>query len=262
MENISTQVAKNNINRSQIHLLLVEDNESLGEFLCDYLRAKGFHCVWTKDGEEALDEFYKGQTNFCLIDVMLPKKDGFSLAKDIRLQNKRIPILFLTAKDTEADRLKGFSVGADDYLSKPFSMEELIMRIQAIIRRLDATTDLVSDKIVLGRLSFDFSRRLVIVPPSGRDKFPKEISVSNKENEILKIFCQYKNEVIYRKVILEKVWHAENPYTTRSMDVYMSKIRKILAYDPNIDLVNIHGIGYKLNTKNNAIKGFEAFVGR
>ncbi|GHV34665.1 DNA-binding response regulator [Bacteroidia bacterium] len=263
MEDFNLQVKeKNSISRSQINILLVEDNETLGEFLKDYLEIKGYRCVWVKDGEAGLDEFFRGKCNFCLLDVMLPKKDGFALAKDIRYQNKRVPILFLTAKDSEQDRIKGFELGCDDYITKPFSMEELILRIQTIVKRLDETTDLVCDRVVLGRIGFDFSRHIAIIPPKGREKLPKELSLSRKENEILRLFCQYRNEIVYRKLLLEQIWHDHSVYASRSLDVYMTRIRKILAHDPNIEIGNIHGIGYKINTHPKIIKEIEAYIGK
>ncbi|GHU86089.1 DNA-binding response regulator [Bacteroidia bacterium] len=253
-------------NRKKISILLVEDNESLGEFLCDYLQIKGFSCFWAKDGEQAMDEFYTAKYNFCILDIMLPKKDGFSIAHDIRKQSEKIPILFLTAKNQEEDRIKGFNLGADDYMTKPFSMEELIMRINAIIRRLDEHSDLINEKITLGKIKFDFNRRIAYVPINEKSDKYKEIEMSNKESELVKLFCQYKNEVVYRSTVLSKVWANGNAYASRSMDVYINKVRKIFSNDPHLQLISIHGVGYKLimssNTTEKIMKDISGFIGR
>jgi DNA-binding response OmpR family regulator len=248
------------IDRKKINILLVEDNENLGGFLRDYLIIKGFSCHWVKDGAEALSEFFTWKYNFCILDVMLPKKDGFSLAYEIREQSERVPILFLTAKDNEADRLKGFSLGCDDYMTKPFSMEELVMRISAIIRRMEDIDENLSDKVILGKLKFDFNKRIVYFPAKKGAKSEEDL-MSNKVNEIIRILCAAKDELVYRDALVEKIWETKSIYTSRSLDVYINKVRKLFQADPNILLLNVHGVGYKLSvTKSRVNDEIRSFV--
>ncbi|MDR0437357.1 MAG: response regulator transcription factor [Bacteroidales bacterium] len=232
---------------NDIKILLAEDDPNFGPFLQTYLVAKGYSCFLAKNGNEALDAFLTGQYNFCITDVMMPAKDGFSLVKEIRKRNATVPILFITAKNLEEDRLQGFQVGGDDYITKPFSMDELTFRIQAIIRRIEATKQQERSVFPIGRLAFDYDNHLVITPV-------QEIKLTPKESDLLRLLCQYQNEIVYRNIALTKIWGDDNTYTARSMDVYMTKLRKILRDDPEVELQNIHGVGFKLVTSQNKRK--------
>ncbi len=225
---------------NDIKILLAEDDPNFGPFLQTYLEAKGYSCFLAKDGNEAQDAFLTGQYNFCLTDVMMPAKDGFTLAKGM-------PILFITAKNLEEDRLRGFQVGGDDYITKPFSMDELLFRIQAIIRRIEAAKDLEQQTFSIGRLTFDYDAQILITPI-------QRIKLTPKECDLLRLLCQYQNEVVYRNIALTKVWNDDNVYNARSMDVYMTKLRKALRDDPDVELINIHGVGFKLSTRRNGRK--------
>ncbi|MCL2417112.1 MAG: response regulator transcription factor [Bacteroidales bacterium] len=229
--------------QNEIKILLAEDDLNFGPFLQSYLNVKGYPCFLACNGEEALDAFSTGEYNFCITDVMMPVKDGFTLAKQIRTRNQSIPILFTTARNLEEDRLKGFQVGGDDYITKPFSMEELICRIQAIIRRIDTAKQREQLVFPIGQLTFDYTMQLIMTPN-------QQIRLTPKESDLLRLLCQYQNEVVYRSSALTKVWGSDNVYTTRSMDVYMTKLRKFLREDPDIQLQNIHGTGFRLFIQN------------
>jgi DNA-binding response OmpR family regulator len=224
---------------NDIKILLAEDDPNFGPFLQTYLTAKGYSCSLARNGDEALDAFLTGQYNFCITDVMMPAKDGFTLAKEIRKRNATIPILFITAKNLEEDRLQGFQVGGDDYIAKPFSMDELTFRIQAIIRRIETTKQQERHVFPIGRLTFDHDLQLITTPV-------QQFKLTPKESDLLRLLCQHPNEVVYRNIALTKVWGEDSVYTSRSMDVYMSKLRKFLRDDPNIELQNVHGVGFKL----------------
>jgi len=228
---------------NDIKILLAEDDPNLGPFLQTYLTAKGYSCFLVQNGNEALEAFLTGQYNFCITDVMMPAKDGFTLAKEIRKRNATVPILFITAKNLEEDRLQGFQIGGDDYITKPFSMDELTFRIQAIIRRIEATKQQERHVFPIGRLTFDYDLQKVITPV-------QEIKLTPKESDLLRLLCQYQNEIVYRNIALTKVWGDDTVYTARSMDVYMTKLRKVLRDDPDVELQNIHGVGFKLFVRN------------
>jgi len=234
---------------SNIKILLAEDDPNFGPFLQTYLTAKGYSCFLARDGNEALETFLTGEYNFCITDVMMPVQDGFSLVKEIRKRNATIPILFITAKNLEEDRLQGFKVGCDDYITKPFSMDELTFRIQAIIRRIENAR--MEERLVfpIGQLSFDYERQLIITPV-------KEIKLTPKECDLLRLLCQYQNEIVYRNVALTKIWGSDDAYTSRSMDVYITKLRKRLRDDPEVELFNIHGVGFKLILPKNKRKRY------
>jgi DNA-binding response OmpR family regulator len=222
-------------------ILLAEDDPNLGPFLRTYLEAKGYSCFLAQNGNEALDAFLTGHYNFCLTDVMMPNKDGFSLAKEIRRRSATTPILFITARNPEEDRLHGFQVGGDDYITKPFSMDELICRIQAIVRRIENTRQLERQKFPVGKLMFDYDLQMLVTPI-------QQIRLTPKESDLLKLLCQYPNEVVYRNIALTKIWKENTIYNARSMDVYITKLRKVLRDDPGVELLNIHGVGFKLST--------------
>jgi DNA-binding response OmpR family regulator len=228
--------------QNNIKILLAEDDPNFGPFLQTYLEAKGYSCYLTRNGIDALDAFQTGRYNFCITDVMMPVQDGFSLAKEIRKRNATVPILFITAKNLEEDRLLGFQIGGDDYITKPFSMDELTFRIQAIIRRIETTRQQERHVFPLGRLSFDYDEQTILTPV-------QQIKLTPKESDLLRLLCQYQNEVVYRNIALTKVWGYDNVYTARSMDVYISKLRKFLRDDPDIELANVHGVGFKLSIR-------------
>lgn len=222
-------------------ILLAEDDKNLGNILSSYLEAKGYPTTLCENGQIAFDEFMAGDFDFCIVDVMMPVKDGFTLAKEIRMIDKNIPILFLTAKSMEEDKLKGFEIGADDYLTKPFSMEELLMRMRAILRRSQNNQGVESDQGVfeIGSFTFDYNRQQL----KSKDT---EQRLTSKEAELLRLLCQKVNNVLDRSIALKKIWLDDSYFNARSMDVYITKLRKYLKSDPNIELLNVHGIGFKL----------------
>lgn len=221
----------------KIRILLTEDDANLGSLLREYLVAKGFDVDLQPDGEKGLAAFKRAHFDICILDVMMPVKDGFSLAREIRIMDPDVPMLFLTAKSMKEDILEGFQVGADDYMTKPFSMEELLMRIEAILRR---TTKSTSQEVFrLGRAQFDANRQMLI-----RDE--DEIKLTTKESELLKLLCQHGNQILERNYALKAIWKDDNYFNARSMDVYITKLRKHLKGIEGIQIINVHGKGYKL----------------
>ncbi len=224
----------------KVKLLLAEDDENLGLLLKEYLIAKGYETDLYPDGEAAYKGFRNHSYNLCILDIMMPKKDGISLAKDIRLLNVEIPIIFLTAKNMKEDVLEGFKIGADDYITKPFSMEELIFRIEAIMRRVMQDTKAHEDAIYqLGMYTFD-SRKQIL---TGGEE---EVKLTTKEAELLRLLCNNANKVLERNFALKTIWIDDNYFNARSMDVYITKLRKHLKDDPKVEIINVHGKGYKL----------------
>jgi DNA-binding response OmpR family regulator len=221
-------------------LLLAEDDENLGLLLKEYLVAKGFDADLYPDGEAAYKGFMKEHYDICILDVMMPKKDGFTLAKDIKIVNAEIPVLFLTAKNMKEDVLEGFKLGADDYITKPFSMEELIMRIEAILRRTSQEGQASSQQVfTLGKFSFDTRKQTL---SDGDDS----VKLTTKESDLLKLLCQNANKVLERNYALKSIWIDDNYFNARSMDVYITKLRKHLKDEPTVEIINVHGKGYKL----------------
>ena len=227
--------------RNKIKVLLAEDDTNLGNLLKTYLEAKGFPTQLCINGQIAFDAFKINDFNFCIVDVMMPIKDGFSLVKDIRKLDKKVPIMFLTAKNMQEDKLKGFQIGADDYITKPFSMEELLMRMEAILRRTqDAEKQNPIDNFyTIGKYYFDYNRQILTF--DGKDQ-----KLTSKETELLMVLCQSANEVVDRSIALNKIWKDDSYFNARSMDVYITKLRKYLKEDPQIELLNVHGVGFKL----------------
>ncbi len=221
-------------------VLLVEDDENLGSVLTDYLTVKGFHVQLAEDGENGLAEYKKSKFSLLILDVMMPKLDGFNLAKKIRETDKETPIIFLTAKSMTEDRIEGLKIGADDYLTKPFSTEELLLRINNVLKRSETTQEQDDrTEFQLGNFFFDYNKRLLIINK-------KETKLTSKEADLLKLLCIYQNKLLDRTTALEKVWKEDNYFTSRSMDVYISKLRRYLKSDPSIEIVNMHGSGFKL----------------
>ncbi|HPB06086.1 MAG TPA: response regulator transcription factor [Prolixibacteraceae bacterium] len=225
---------------TKIKILLAEDDENLGLLLKEYLIAKGYDTDLFPDGETAYHGFMRNQYNICLLDVMMPKKDGFTLARDIRLVNADIPVIFLTAKNLKEDVIEGFKIGADDYMTKPFSMEELIFRIEAILRRI-SNDNQPSDQNVyhIGLYSFDVRKQ--ILSHDG-----EEVKLTTKESELLRLLVANANKVLERNYALKAIWIDDNYFNARSMDVYITKLRKHLKDDPSVEIINVHGKGYKL----------------
>lgn len=221
-----------------VKILLVEDDKNLGTILKAYLEAKKFQTVLCADGAEGLEKFKRDSFNFCILDVMMPVMDGFTLAAEIRIIDKKVPLLFLTAKAMQDDKIQGFELGADDYLTKPFSMEELLMRIKAILRR--SAEDIVRPTIFqVGSFTFDYNRYVLI-------NNGVENKLTSKEAELLRLLCENMNQVLDRSVALNKIWFDDSYFNARSMDVYITKLRKYFKSDPSIELMNVHGIGFKL----------------
>ena len=220
-------------------ILLCEAEESLGMLLREYLQAKGYAAELYLDGEAGYRAFTHGHYDMCLFDVMMPKMDGFTLAKEIRLVNQEIPIIFLTAKNLKDDILDGFKVGADDYLTKPFAMDELVFRMEAILRRGKGKSKKAQTVFQLGKYTFDSQRQLLTI---GDDN----TKLTTKESELLALLCAHANQVLERELALKTIWIDDNYFNARSMDVYITKLRKHLKSDPKIEINNVHGKGYRL----------------
>ncbi len=225
----------------KLKILLCEDEENLGMLLREYLQAKGYTAELCLDGEAGYREFLKNKYDICVLDVMMPKKDGFTLASEIRQANADIPIIFLTAKQLKEDILEGFKIGADDYITKPFSMEELVLRIEAILRRVKGKKTKDSTVYRIGRFIFDTQKQLLTIGE-------KQTKLTTKENELLALLCAHANEILQRDFALKTIWIDDNYFNARSMDVYITKLRKHLKDDDQIEIINIHGKGYKLIT--------------
>lgn len=224
---------------NKLNILLAEDDDNLGLLLNTFLKAKGFHVDLARNGSIAYQMFNEKSYDFLILDVMMPEMDGFSLAKEIRETDKDVPILFLTAKALKEDKLEGFAVGADDYLTKPFSMEELLARITAILKRTKSDEGKTAAVYKVGRFSFDADKRVINI--DGED-----VKLTTKENHLLKLLSKNKNEVLDRQAALRAIWGDDNYFNGRSMDVYIAKLRKILKDDPSIEIMNVHGKGFKL----------------
>ena len=228
-------------------ILLVEDDPNFGTVLKDYLSLNDYNVTLAKDGIEGLIMFKNSDYDLCILDVMMPRKDGFSLAQDIRVTNKEIPIIFLTAKTLKEDVLKGYAVGADDYLNKPFDSEVLLHKIKAILQRKESDKTSESDQIfefTIGGFSFNSKLRYL---SSSKELEP--IKLSPKESKLLRMLAIHKNDLMPRELALTKIWRDDNYFTSRSMDVYIAKLRKYLKDDENVEILNIHGEGFRLIDK-------------
>ena len=222
-----------------IKILLAEDDANLGNLLCDYLKAKGYQTILAANGEEAFNLFAKGSYSLCLLDVMMPLKDGFTVAKEIRKINDSVPIIFLTAKSMKEDTLEGFEVGADDYITKPFSMEELLVRIAAVLRRSSESIEKQEQsEFEIGRYQFDYKKRSLLY--SGCSQ-----KLTSKENELLRLLCLNQGKVLERTYALKAIWDDDTYFNARSMDVYIAKLRKHLKQDDAIEIMNVHGRGFR-----------------
>lgn len=227
------------MNEIKRRILLAEDDENLGSLLQEYLQAKNFEADWVKNGDRAFRYFEQYHYDICIFDVMMPVKDGFSLATDVRIMNSTIPIIFLTAKSMKNDVLEGFSRGADDYITKPFSMEELLFRIEAILRRTQGRAGDDKQSWKIGEFLFDLKKQELVLG----DDLQK---LTTKESDLLKLLCNNMNQVLERNFALKAIWIDDNYFNARSMDVYITKLRKYLKKDPSVQIINVHGKGYKL----------------
>jgi DNA-binding response OmpR family regulator len=224
----------------EVNILLAEDDFNLGFVIVDQLKMDGYQVTLATDGMDALQRFNEKEFHLCIFDVMMPKKDGFTLASDIRKINSEIPILFLTAKTMTEDKVQGFKSGGDDYLTKPFSVEELQLRIKALLRRVNIKMDKPEDKILpLGLFLFDTENICLFLNDTKK-------SLTKKEAQILKLLYKFKGQVLPREVILNAVWGQDDYFVGRSLDVFITKLRKYLRDDESITLSNIHGVGFKL----------------
>ena len=224
----------------KVKILLVEDDASLGYIISDQLKLDGYSVTLCIDGAEGFKRFTEEKFHLCIFDVMMPKKDGFTLAKDVRKMNKKIPILFLTAKSNDEDKIAGFKAGGDDYLTKPFIAEELQLRVAAMLRRIDISIDKADQSVfVIGEYTFDSSNYKLTHP-----NFEKNLT--KKEAKILIFLCKFMNTVVARDIILNGVWGQDDYFVGRSLDVFITKLRKYLKEDDKIQIQNIHGIGFKL----------------
>lgn len=230
-------------------ILLVEDDQNFGDVLRSYLEMHDYEVTLATDGVQGLESYKKGEYDLCIFDVMMPKKDGFTLAKEIREKDTEIPIIFLTAKTMKDDVLKGFKIGADDYISKPFNSEELLYRIQAILKRSQQKADPKEEikDFYIGKYHFNYPLRILTYDSAGSDE--EKIKLSPKEAQLLRMFAVHLNDVLPRSEALVKIWGEDNYFTARSMDVFVTKLRKYLKMDENIEIVNIHGNGFQLLVK-------------
>ena len=224
-------------------ILLVEDDQSFGAVLKDYLMMNDYDVTLAVDGELGLKAFMEDEYDLCIFDVMMPKKDGFSLAEDVKKINKNMPIIFLTARNMKEDILKGYQLGADDYITKPFDTELLLYKIKAILQRSAVVEEEEQEHFEISNIIFDSVLRQLKV-------HDKEYKLSPKENELLKMLCLHRTDFMPRDLALRKIWKKENYFTARSMDVYIAKLRKILKGDDGLEIINVHGEGFRLLVKN------------
>jgi two-component system, OmpR family, response regulator len=225
---------------NKLRILLAEDDENLGILLKEYLKAKDFETDLLPDGDKAFKSFQRNSYDLCILDVMMPIKDGFALAKDIRETNKEIPIIFLTAKSMKEDVLQGFKLGGDDYITKPFSMEELLFRIEAILRRTKTDAKPTGQSLYkLGKYTFDVQKQSLYSDDNTH-------KLTTKESELLKLLCDNINDILERNYALKTIWVDDSYFNARSMDVYITKLRKYLKDEPAIEILNVHGKGFKL----------------
>jgi DNA-binding response OmpR family regulator len=221
-------------------ILLAEDEESMGSLLSSYLNARGYQADLYPDGEKAFKEFCNKKYDICILDVMMPRKDGFTLAHEIRQIDASVPIIFLTAKAMQEDVLEGFASGADDYMAKPFSIEELQMRIEAVMRRTrNVQVDPEQDVFELSNYTFHYTRQVLVINN-------EEVKLTSKEADLLHLLCLNRNRVLDRNSALFAIWNDDSYFNARSMDVYITKLRKYFCENPNVQIINVRGKGFKL----------------
>ena len=233
MDNVKTQI------------LLVEDDANLGILLQEYLEAKGFETKLATDGKKGFDAFCKQEFDLLLLDVMMPLKDGITLAKEIRVTDKNVPIIFLTAKSMKEDTMEGFNAGADDYITKPFQMDELLARVNAVLRRSSKQRVHNAEDVnfSIGTYTFNSETQILL---NGTN----EQKLTTKESQLMRLLSLHKNDVLDRNFALKTIWHDDNYFNGRSMDVYIAKLRKYLKLDEDVEILNIHGEGFRLVVKN------------
>jgi DNA-binding response OmpR family regulator len=224
---------------SKTRVFYVEDELFLGKIVKESLESRGFEVIMESDGAKAVELFKKNNPEVCVLDVMLPNKDGFAIADEIRELDEEVPIIFLTAKTQTEDVVKGFSLGGNDYIRKPFSMEELIVRIQNVLRRkAEGPQKLTTESVTLGKFTFHLNRQLL-------NNGSEDRKLSYRESELLKMLCENKDKIIDRKDILTVLWGNDNFFNSRNLDVYITKIRGYLKEDPSLEIITIKGIGYR-----------------
>ncbi len=227
--------------KERLKILLAEDDLNLGVLLVDYLEAEGFDVKLCKDGELALKAFQNNPFDLCLLDVMMPKMDGFSLAKSIRIRNKNIPIIFITARSLKEDKLKGYGLGADDYITKPFDEEELLWKIKAVVRRIPENKNESRMEIIsIGKYHFDSSNQSLTIGT-------KTKRITEKESDILRFLSAHRNKIVKREELLKDLWGENDYFFGRSLDVFITKIRKYLKEDPDVSIENVFGVGFIFN---------------
>lgn len=229
------------MSNKKLKILLAEDDANLGLLLSEYLRAEGFEVHHCRDGEAALEEYDRAAFELCLIDVMMPKMDGFELAKSIRTRNKSVPLIFITARSLKDDKLKGYEHGADDYITKPFDEEELLWKIRALLRRTHSTPAENNAAVIsIGKYQFDHHNLLLAIDGSKR-------RITEKESEILKFLYENRNTVVKREQMLKALWGENDYFLGRSLDVFITKIRKYLKADPQLSIENVFRVGFIFN---------------
>lgn len=231
-----------------LRILLVEDDENLGALLEEYLDMLGYSTTLVANGELGLQQFISSKFDLCILDVMMPKKDGFTLASEIRQLNESVPIIFLTARGNSDDRIKGFKAGCDDYITKPFSSEELALRIEVILKRCRLSSSKVSwEKLQIGKYIFDPLNQLLIFGDI-------VVKLTVKEAGLLRMLCLNMNNLLPRELAQKEIWGTSDYFIGRSMDVFITKLRKYLSHDPDVTIQNVHGAGFKLEVRNEVIQ--------
>ncbi|MBK6823098.1 MAG: response regulator transcription factor [Saprospiraceae bacterium] len=240
-------IAANTENTPNTKILLVEDDRNFGDVLKSYLEMHGYDVDLAVDGIDGFEQYRRGTYDLCILDVMMPRKDGFTLAKDIRTKSAEVPIIFLTARTLKEDIVEGFRIGADDYVTKPFNSEELLYRVQAILKRAKKNKANPSEEVndyIIGKYHFNFPLRVLYLKDN--EEIHDKVKLSPKEAHLLKMFCEHRNNILARSEALSKIWGEDNYFTARSMDVFVTKLRKYLANDSNIEISNIHGNGFRM----------------
>ena len=240
-------IAANTENKPNTKILLVEDDRNFGDVLKSYLEMHGYDVDLAVDGIDGFEHYRRGTYDLCILDVMMPRKDGFTLAKDIRTKSAEVPIIFLTARTLKEDIVEGFRIGADDYVTKPFNSEELLYRVQAILKRAQKNKNNPSEEVndyQIGKYHFNFPLRVLYL--NENEEIHDKVKLSPKEAQLLKMFCEHRNNILARSEALSKIWGEDNYFTARSMDVFVTKLRKYLANDSNIEISNIHGNGFRM----------------
>ena len=227
---------------SRRSILVLEDDKNLGFILKEHLELNGFDVTLCSNGIDGISSYQKGKFVLCLVDIMMPKKDGFAFAREIRMQDQEIPLIFLTAKALKEDRIEGFKIGCDDYVTKPFSMEELLLRIQAVLKRSSPSTGPAPTTFSLGKYEFDFDKQTLQVDGTAQ-------KLTTKEAELLRLLCLNMNRALEREIALKTIWKDDSYFSGRSMDVFISRLRKYFSDDPRIEIMNIHGKGFKLRVE-------------